>query len=64
MSENIIKIPDTFKVIFDNFDEGYKYRFICYFTGRAGGGGKSANIPRCCYYWADKKIKNSLCAKL
>lgn len=45
MSENIIKMPDTFKVIFDNFDDNYKYRYICYFTGRAGGGGKSTNIP-------------------
>ena len=63
MSENIIKIPDTFKVIFDNFDEGYKYRFICYFTGRAGGGGKSTNIPLVLLLLGlTRKLKNSLCA--
>lgn len=45
MASSLIKIPDTFKVIFDNFDDGYKYRTICYFTGRTGGGGKSTNIP-------------------
>ena len=45
MSENLIRMPDTFKAIFDNFDDNYKYRYICYFTGRAGGGGKSTNIP-------------------
>lgn len=41
----LLQIPDTFKPIFDNFDENYKYRYLVYFTGRGGGGGKSTNIP-------------------
>lgn len=45
MSANLIKIPDTFRPIFENFDDNYQYRYLVYFTGRAGGGGKSTNIP-------------------
>lgn len=60
--KHTIKIPDTFKVIFDNFGDNYKYRHIVYFTGR-GGCGKSSSIPKVILILGLIKKLRILCAR-
>ena len=61
--KTVIQIPDTFKPVFENFDDNYKYRYMIYFTGRAGGGGKSTNLPKCLLLLGLTRRLKILCAR-